>query len=162
LLQKLGLVHLSTAPWIDGLEASTLEKIEIRTADAGESGGAEDNPWGGAKKSRSGGGGGQGGFRGGGRGTGDRGGRPPPPLAHRPVPSDEEAAGLLLAHGSKANDGARPQLPEAIEVGLDDLSDLGIAADGLTIDAEDDALAVAGDLHGAGADGLGDQLALGQ
>src|SRR5213079_939047 len=54
---------------------------------------------------------------------------------------------LVLADAREKHLVARPQLAELVEVGADDLRDLGIAADGLGIDAEHDALAVARHLH---------------
>ena len=53
---------------------------------------------------------------------------------------------------------ARTQLPEPIQVRGNDVGDLRIPADGLAVDAEDDALAIVDDLHRAGADRLRDEF----
>ena len=57
---------------------------------------------------------------------------------------------------------AGPNLAERIEARADDVRDLGIAADGLAIHAQDDALAIARYLDRAWAHGFGHQFTRGQ
>src|SRR6516162_7996619 len=61
----------------------------------------------------------------------------------------------------KTNAVTGPELAQMIEVRRNDLGNLGIAADGLPIHTEHDALAVARDLDRAGTNRLGHELALG-
>lgn len=63
-----------------------------------------------------------------------------------------------MSHGRKLNLGSRASLAEPVEVGLNDMSDFWIAADGLPVDPEDDALAVARHLDSTGADGFRNQF----
>lgn len=62
----------------------------------------------------------------------------------------------------EANCSTGAKLADAVEVGVNDLGDFGVAADGLAIDAQEDALAIAGHLDGAWADRFGDHFAGGQ
>src|SRR4051812_49059088 len=54
---------------------------------------------------------------------------------------------LVERHGSKQYLATRTQLSQSIQIGANDLSNLGIAADGLPVDPEDDALSLACHLH---------------
>src|SRR5262249_6315915 len=89
------------------------------------------------------------------------------PQPRRPLP---EFRLLLAIEPRRRLDGdfdetqpvAGPQLADEVQVGARDLGDLRIAADGLAVHAEDDALAVARDLHGARTDRLRHEFALGQ
>src|SRR5207253_1444516 len=57
---------------------------------------------------------------------------------------------------------AGPQLADAVAIGADDLANLRVAANGLAVHAEDNALAVARDLHGTGTNRLRDEVAVRQ
>src|SRR5262245_42516087 len=88
--------------------------------------------------------------------------QPGQPLAEQRMALPVALLGFVQCHASERDRLARSQLPDAVEIGGDYLSDLGIAADRLAVDAQDNALAVTGHLDAAGADRLGYQLALRQ
>lgn len=60
----------------------------------------------------------------------------------------------------KINLCAGAQLAQGIEIGADDLADFRITADGLTINTQDDALAIARHLHRPRTDRFGNQFAI--
>src|SRR5215469_6953728 len=58
-----------------------------------------------------------------------------------------EGLGLGDADAPKGDEVSRPQLAQLVQVGGDDLGNLGIAANGLAVHPQDDTLAVMRDLH---------------
>src|SRR5262249_15084910 len=80
------------------------------------------------------------------------------PLSQRVSSVAVRRFGFLQAHTHEGNRLPWPKLSDAVKIGTYDLGNLRIAADGLAVYSQDNALTVAGHLHRAGADGLGNQF----